>query len=265
MLNDKAVIGQIGVPEVNEDLLVSIFGLAPALNDIYLSQPAEADQLADVIFINADDRNAILQWHEQSKQKTNIPIMVTSGNKQIGKVLTIQAPINFRKIMLALKMVSSTANPAAGRTQVKDTGLSVKVLVVDDSLPVRKFMENKLPTLLPNALRVDFAASGEEAGKKINSATNPYDVVFLDVVMPGVDGYKVCKWIKANHPCRVVMLTSKSSPFDKVRGAMSGCDDYLTKPPDEKRLQKVLYKVLKIVQKNAKSQDSTNEQIAGTG
>lgn len=259
MLNDKAIIGQIDVPELNEDLLTCIFGLAPTLQEIYQAQPPEGDQLPDIVFVNADNKNAILEWREMSQKQANTPIMITSGDKQIGKVLTIQAPVNFKKVMLALKMVSSTAKSNNSNSE-DSSGLKVNVLVVDDSLPVRKFMQSKLPELLPNALQVDFAASGEEAGKKISQSKNPFDVVFLDVIMPGVDGYKVCKWIKSKYQARVVMLTSKSSPFDKVRGAMSGCDDYLTKPPNEKRLKKVLYKVLKIVQENAKS--NKDEKVA---
>lgn len=60
-----------------------------------------------------------------------------------------------------------------------------------------------------------------------------YDLAFLDVVMPGTDGYELCRKIKHNPYTRlmpVLMLTSRSSPFDRARGALSGCDSYMTKP-----------------------------------
>jgi twitching motility two-component system response regulator PilG len=63
--------------------------------------------------------------------------------------------------------------------------------------------------------------------------------------MPGIDGYQVCKLIKSKKVARksaVVMLTSKSSPFDKIRGAMAGCDAYLTKPVDTDKLLTVISK-----------------------
>ncbi len=108
------------------------------------------------------------------------------------------------------------------------------VLVVDDNLTVREFMKNKLA---PFNFNVDYAENGEQAigftGQK------HYTCIFLDVVMPGIDGYQVCKLIKSNRSAQksaVVMLTSKDSPFDRIRGSMSGCDAYLTKPVDEEKL-----------------------------
>ena len=67
-----------------------------------------------------------------------------------------------------------------------------------------------------------------------------YDLVFLDVVMPGLDGYSACKKIKSMQSGHVVMLTSKKSPFDKVKGALSGADAYITKPPRDERLKEIL-------------------------
>ncbi|MDX8385626.1 MAG: response regulator [Gallionella sp.] len=116
------------------------------------------------------------------------------------------------------------------------------VLVVDDNQTVREFMKSKLT---PFNFNVDYAESGEQAigftGQK------NYACIFLDVVMPGIDGYKVCKLIKSNRSARktaVVMLTSKDSPFDKIRGSMSGCDAYLTKPVDEEKLLETISKFL---------------------
>lgn len=116
------------------------------------------------------------------------------------------------------------------------------VLVVDDNLTVREFMKSKLAAFNFN---VDYAENGEQAigftGQK------HYTCIFLDVVMPGIDGYQVCKLIKSNRSAQktaVVMLTSKDSPFDKIRGSMSGCDAYLTKPVDEEKLLETIAKFL---------------------
>ncbi len=132
------------------------------------------------------------------------------------------------------------AAPVAG-TMDRDN-----VMVVDDSPAVREFMRTKLE---PFAFKVDFAASGEEAIGL--TAGKHYTCIFLDVIMPGIDGYQVCKMIKARKSVKataVVMLTSKSSPFDKIRGAMAGCDAYLTKPVDEERLLEVIAKFLPTMQ-----------------
>src|SRR5690606_16834830 len=66
-----------------------------------------------------------------------------------------------------------------------------------------------------------------------------YTCIFLDILMPGMDGYQVCKRIKASTATResaVVMLSSKSSAFDKFRGSWAGCDAYLGKPVTEDEL-----------------------------
>ena len=116
------------------------------------------------------------------------------------------------------------------------------VLVVDDNLAVRRFMAQKLEQFNIN---IDFAASGEQAIGL--SGTKHYTCVFLDVVMPGIDGYQVCKLIKGNRiskDVKVVMLTSRDSPFDKIRGKMAGCDAYLTKPVDEDKLMNTIVRFL---------------------
>jgi CheY-like chemotaxis protein len=116
------------------------------------------------------------------------------------------------------------------------------VLVVDDNTTVREFMKSKLA---PFNFNVDYAESGEQAVGL--TGQRRYTCVFLDVVMPGIDGYQVCKLIKSKKSLgktAVVMLTSKSSPFDKIRGAMAGCDAYLTKPVDEEKLLETIVRFL---------------------
>jgi len=113
-----------------------------------------------------------------------------------------------------------------------------RVLVVDDSPLMRTFMQNKLA---PYGVQPEFAASGEEALFKISKLH--FDMIFLDVMLPGMDGYDVCKMIKKNKDnalMKVVMLTSKDKTFDKIRGTMAGCDGYLTKPVDEMKLRAII-------------------------
>jgi twitching motility two-component system response regulator PilG len=66
------------------------------------------------------------------------------------------------------------------------------------------------------------------------------------VVLPGKDGYEVCKAIKKDKHIPVVMLTGKSSNLDKLKGKMSGCDAYLTKPVSLKEFNQTLSKCLKL-------------------
>lgn len=117
-----------------------------------------------------------------------------------------------------------------------------RALVVDDSTTVRRLMDL---TLSPMGIVVEFSDNGEDA---IVLATNKhYDIIFLDVILPGIDGYRVCKTIKGNKDTKqipIIMLTSKDTAFDKVRGMMAGTDVYLTKPLERAALMKAINKYL---------------------
>jgi two-component system, cell cycle response regulator len=104
----------------------------------------------------------------------------------------------------------------------------LSALVVDDSLTVREQLRTALDRI---GIVCDQAENAEAAMRLLER--NSYNLAFLDVVMPGTDGYELCRKIKQNAYMRqmpVLMLTSRSSPFDRARGALSGCDSYLTKP-----------------------------------
>jgi twitching motility two-component system response regulator PilG len=144
--------------------------------------------------------------------------------------------------MPALAAAPASVGSVTARLRAAIDSATEKVLVVDDNATVREFMRNKLAAF---NFHVDYAESGEQAIGL--TGQHNYSCVFLDVVMPGIDGYQVCKLIKANRSAKkttVIMLTSKSSPFDKIRGAMSGCDAYLTKPVDEEKLIETIAKFL---------------------
>jgi twitching motility two-component system response regulator PilG len=119
-------------------------------------------------------------------------------------------------------------------TQHEPVFTGVRALVVDDSTTVRRLMDL---TLRPMGIEVEFADRGEDA--LVLARRRGYDIVFLDVMLPGIDGYRVCKVIKGEKATKhtpVIMLTSKDSAFDKVRGIMAGTDVYLTKPLDRAAL-----------------------------
>jgi twitching motility two-component system response regulator PilG len=127
----------------------------------------------------------------------------------------------------------------AAPTPEKSAGSNeLAALVVDDSLPVRVQMRAALERI---AKHVDFAETGEDALGLIESRR--YDVVFLDVILPGLDGYEVCKRIRksaSNQRTPVVMLTSNSSPADRIKGKLAGCDTYLIKPVREGVFEEVI-------------------------
>ena len=127
------------------------------------------------------------------------------------------------------------------QTRKQETDFNFQgVMVVDDNELALNYMHSKLKILGINSV---IANSGRLALSNLRSAS--YKVVFMDVVMDGMDGYQVCKSIKrANYgnsqPPVVIMLTSRGGTIDKIRGSLSGCDAYLTKPVSDVVIMKTL-------------------------
>lgn len=106
--------------------------------------------------------------------------------------------------------------------------MSARVLVVDDILPNVKLLEAKLSSEYYDVLT---ASNGPEALEKVE--TQSPDIVLLDVMMPGMDGFEVCRRIKANPATAhipVVMVTALTDASDRIKGLESGADDFLSKP-----------------------------------
>ncbi len=104
----------------------------------------------------------------------------------------------------------------------------VRVMVIDDSNTIRRSAEI---FLMQAGCQVILAENGFDALAKI--ADHQPDLVFVDIMMPRLDGYQTCALIKKSAKHRatpVIMLSSKDSLFDRARGRMVGSDEYLTKP-----------------------------------
>ena len=104
----------------------------------------------------------------------------------------------------------------------------LKVMVIDDSKTIRRTAETLLKK---EGCNVVTATDGFEALAKI-ADHNP-DIIFVDIMMPRLDGYQTCSLIKHNKEFKqtpVIMLSSKDGLFDKARGRIVGSDQYLTKP-----------------------------------
>jgi DNA-binding response OmpR family regulator len=102
-----------------------------------------------------------------------------------------------------------------------------KVLVLEDEASIRGFIDINLRRAGYDVVE---AASGEEALERLKE--NPdIRVALLDIMLPGIDGFEVCRRIRAtNTRIGIIMLTARSQEMDKVTGLMTGADDYVTKP-----------------------------------
>ncbi len=108
------------------------------------------------------------------------------------------------------------------------SALSVKVMVIDDSKTIRRSAETLLKKV---GCEVVTAVDGFEALAKITM--HKPDIIFVDIMMPRLDGYQTCALIKNNQIFKaipVIMLSSKDSIFDRARGRIVGSEEYLTKP-----------------------------------
>ena len=117
--------------------------------------------------------------------------------------------------------MSSAANP-------KNNLAGLKILVIDDSKTIRRTAET---LLAKEGCEVFTAVDGFDALSKI--ADHRPDIIFVDIMMPRLDGYQTCSLIKHNKTFKdtpVFMLSSKDGLFDRARGRLVGSEQYLTKP-----------------------------------
>jgi twitching motility two-component system response regulator PilG len=125
-------------------------------------------------------------------------------------------------------MNQKPVNLAAEKAKTPGKKKQIRILVVDDSATIRRSAETMLAK---EGCEVITAENGFEALSKI-TRHHP-NLIFVDIMMPRLDGYQTCAIIKNNAEFRdtpVVMLTSKDGLFDMARGRVVGSDQYLTKP-----------------------------------
>jgi twitching motility two-component system response regulator PilG len=252
-----------GLTRNEQNTLGSIFKLAASRNRKYAL--AAEQEKADIVLVDADDPKAIEAWSSFSVHNTKLPaVKVTKAATAEGTEPVIRRPLTLKRVLETLDKVTievlkyvpelvvgaddaeldpeaAAALQAAASAQAPKSG--IKALVIDDSSAVRKSMDIQLSLM---GMQVDFAESGEEALEQTQKTTD-YDIIFLDIMMPGIDGYKVCKHLRSTKEFKqtpIIMLTGKGSRFDKLKGTMAGATLYLTKPVEQEQLQEVITKYL---------------------
>lgn len=232
----------------------------PANGD--LTQTRKLVVAADIVMVNINSPEAIITWSRiasrlPAEQRRPVIRITREKNAKANPDLTIFWPINPTRVIQTLDRYTiehlnfipefeigreaedsgEVVNLPRARKPAVNTPLPAnkvqtstvrKALVADDSLAVRRQLEQEFDHL---GCELKMVADGDAA--LAAAQQEHYDIIFLDVIMPGMDGYSVCKGIRRtqkNRQTPVVLLTSKSSHFDKLKGKLSGCDTYLTKP-----------------------------------
>lgn len=237
----------IGFAEGERSLLLSTFRLTDRRQYSYAQDPSRR---TDLYLVNADSSEALEQLRTRGPNLFCPAVLI--GQSAGLPWPQVQRPIAWTRLFDTLDMVMGIAAEKRNSRQQTPWDGSLRrrhdpapresaapprkesVLVVDDSATVRAFMRSRLS---PFRFDVDFAASGETAVEMARDKR--YTCIFLDILMPGIDGFETCRRLKSDARTRdtaVVMLSSKSGTLDKIRGNWSGCDAYLGKPVEEDEL-----------------------------
>jgi len=264
--------------EPNKTFLITTFGLsayeARVLQTIciisrnrtrtYEVGSALGSRPVDFAIVDHEDPQAVAAWERFQASNPMVPaVMLTKQPAADPSRFQIRRPIMATRLLTLLDSLkvpterpafappggsvtaepsSSVRQPACRNPLAPRNASLLSALVVDDSLPIRRQIQHQLA---PFVGVVDLAENGEQALDLV--ARRSYDIVFLDVVLPGMDGYKLCRAIKRDKRTKgtpVIMLTGKSSPFDRVKGKLAGCDTYLTKPVDHNTFEDVVQRYL---------------------
>lgn len=99
------------------------------------------------------------------------------------------------------------------------------ILIIEDEESIAELMRDYLEV---NGFASDIAADGNEGLEK--ALSNPYDLILLDLMLPGIDGFELCKAIRGKLDIPILMVTARKEDIDKIRGFDRGADDYIEKP-----------------------------------
>jgi twitching motility two-component system response regulator PilG len=263
--NKYCLIGTLGLLEHEISLLQSIFRISSNRDRVRYKLILSNLAKAHIVIATIDNEAAMDEW-QKIIENDHPPILVSVTPKELGKFPghSFSRPFSPTKVLSILDQIADkylshlfddpTFNGEDTATQRVFANANTsaqgkpRALVVDDSKTVQTQLNRELAS---SNIQADIAETGEQCLVMLEK--NDYNIIFLDVVLPGIDGYQVCKNIRRMQDKKhipVVMLTSKSSPFDKVRGSMAGCSSYLTKPVDYEKFHQVLNQY--ILQTNSK-------------
>lgn len=250
-----------------------------AVNDVSAPESMVALKAADIFLINVNNPQAVLAWRrfqmELPSEKRRPVLQLNQHPSPLqSSECTLQWPLDAATLLTTLDNyilryldyppgfaagVSTQRTLSRQHSQVAPVGIGVqelpavygetpygkasaRVLVADDSLAVRRQMKVEFDSL---NVGLECVADGDAAVAA--AGRQAFDLIFLDVVMPGLDGYAACRLIKRssfNRLTPIIMLTSRSSRFDQLKGVLAGCDTYLTKPINHQEFQDIAEKHL---------------------
>ncbi len=264
MEQEEFTLGILGLNRRERAIVLSLCGLSRSRERRYRVVGSTESTQAQILVADLDDSDAVARLEQLEEVNANMPAVLVSGEHQklsgkpygliragiAGRLLKLLDMITIRELKYVPELVVGAAGSNApgleerilsgNQAQAKQRA---RVLVVDDSAAVRVQMKLVLEL---HGLEVEFAEDAEKALELV--ARREYQIIFLDIVLPEMDGYAACKRIKAgglNQDTPIIMLTGKSRTFDRIRGVMAGCSRYVCKPIDASALRSLLDEYLK--------------------
>jgi twitching motility two-component system response regulator PilG len=258
-------VSLINFPEIDSLKLQKILQLSKT--NRYCISPFNPESATDLVFFYGDNYAQQAEFNSLSEQQYSRVIIVAKNAPEIN-CQHLSLPLIASRVLNLLDKI--TGNKTDVHTEIPaektahyssaerffsddfDTELTFKILVVDDSIPMQKALAAEIKKM-GNPTEIDFASTGEEALQYTDK--NNYDFIFLDIVMPGIDGFETCTQMRKSPKLKktpIIMLSAKTSPLDEVKGVMAGCTTYMTKPIVHEEFQKVIRRISKWIENISK-------------
>jgi CheY-like chemotaxis protein len=281
------MVAFLGFESVDEDRLSRIFQMERLNERKYIATGYSATVRSDILLVNYDNpaalrqKEIILGAYPQTQviAVSRGPLEESPNNHIRGMLIAARVLNVIDKVLIEslseirsdssrgdvvskLQQYAEISEPKLNKLTSKNENTVVLkattqegycALVVDDSPAIQKSLQLNLATLLQIRL-IDFAISGESAIEKAEA--KQYDLIFLDVMMPGIDGYETCTRLRKKMEYKktpIVMVSGKTSPLDEVKGVMAGCTTYLTKPVQPEAFHKLSVRILTWLERQKKS------------
>jgi len=218
---------------------------APAQN-----QGGDMENVASTEDADPEGDDALIEFSISEEEASELAIvhddtLANPANREEQQILDESSTTDVEAMVQGVPQEERIGDRDVTISSTRDEAIQT-ALVVDDSASVRKQLEIELDLF---EVSVDYAEDAERALDLL--ANKHYDVAFLDVVLPDMDGFSICKKIKddkESKSTKVIMLTGKASHADKVRGTLAGCDSYLVKPVGRTTFQATVKKFLKPIE-----------------
>jgi twitching motility two-component system response regulator PilG len=258
-------VSLINFPEIDGLKLQKILQLSKT--NRYIISPFNSESRTDLLFFYGDNYAQQAEFNRLTEQDYSRVIIVAKNAPDIH-CQYLSLPLIASRVLNLLDKIIGNKTETLSETSAaqtshysnsekffsddSDTELTFKILVVDDSIPMQKALAAEIKKM-ENPTEIDFANSGEEALQYTDK--NNYDFIFLDIVMPGIDGFETCMQMRKSPKLKktpIIMLSAKTSPLDEVKGVMAGCTTYMTKPIVHEEFQKVIRRISKWIENISK-------------